>query len=103
MNGEFFWNKLLRYIDEGHVIPIVGPDLLRVKTGDGDRLFYPWLAGRVAHDLGLTEDIEWSFHEVASRTVARGGQLEDVYYAIAQAIPSRGVCDDLNLPTIDAV
>ena len=76
MDGEFFWNKLLRYIDEGHVIPIVGPDLLRVKTGDGDRLFYPWLAWRVAHDLGLTEDIEWSFHEVGSRTVARGGQLD---------------------------
>ena len=42
---------------------------------------------RVARDLGFSDDIEWSLSELGSRTIARDGQLEDLYYAIAQAMP----------------
>jgi hypothetical protein len=96
MDTAFFWNKLLRYIDEGHVIPIVGPDLLCINAGGKEQLFHPWLSGRVARVLGFSDEIEWSLSELASRTVARDGQLEDLYYAIAQALPPRG---EIDVPT----
>jgi hypothetical protein len=37
---EDAWDDLLNYIEERRVIPIVGPDLLRVDTDSGPRLLY---------------------------------------------------------------
>ena len=34
--GEEFWDDLLAYIDEGSVIPFVGPELLTIKTDGAD-------------------------------------------------------------------
>ena len=34
------WEDLLNYIEEKRVIPIVGPELLRVETETGSRLLY---------------------------------------------------------------
>ena len=38
------WDDLLTFIEEGRVIPIVGPELLLVATPEGPRLFYDWVA-----------------------------------------------------------
>ena len=38
------WDDLLNYIEERRVIPIIGPDLLRVQTDRGLRPLYEWLA-----------------------------------------------------------
>ena len=55
------WDDLLNFIEEKRVIPIIGPELLKVETETGPRLFYDWLAftrnigdavGRVANHLG---------------------------------------------------
>ena len=35
--SAFFWDDLLEYIDEKRVIPILGPELLRVPQEGGER------------------------------------------------------------------
>jgi len=37
---EDAWDDLLNYIEERRVIPIIGPDLLRVQTDRGLRPLY---------------------------------------------------------------
>ena len=34
------WDDLLNYIEEHRVIPIIGPELLKVETESGSRLLY---------------------------------------------------------------
>ena len=47
------WDDLLNYIEERRVIPIVGPDLLRVQTDSGLRPLYDWLAEKLAAKLSV--------------------------------------------------
>ena len=47
------WDDLLNFIEERRVIPIVGPELLKVDTDTGPRLLYEWLAERLAAKLGV--------------------------------------------------
>jgi hypothetical protein len=48
---EDFWEDLLTLIDEGKVIPVIGAGV--VTRSDDQRLFYPWLAQRLAERLGI--------------------------------------------------
>jgi hypothetical protein len=50
---EDAWDDLLNYIEERRVIPIVGPELLKVDTETGPRLLYDWIAERLAAKLGV--------------------------------------------------
>ncbi len=45
---EDAWDDLLNYIEERRVIPIIGPELLKVETETGPRLLYDWIAERLA-------------------------------------------------------
>jgi len=47
------WEDLLNYIEERRVIPIVGPELLKVQTDSGPRLLYDWMAEKLATKLGV--------------------------------------------------
>jgi hypothetical protein len=47
------WEDLLNFIEERRVIPIVGPELLKVETETGPRLLYEWIAERLAGKLGV--------------------------------------------------
>ncbi|MDQ5980717.1 MAG: hypothetical protein QG602_3694 [Verrucomicrobiota bacterium] len=47
------WEDLLNYIEEKRVIPIVGPELLKVETESGPRLLAEWLAEKLAARLGV--------------------------------------------------
>ena len=42
------WDDLLNYIEEKRVIPIIGPELLKVDTDTGPRLLYDWIAEKLA-------------------------------------------------------
>jgi len=48
MDDEF-WERLLDRIENGEVVPVVGPGA--VTFGTGDELLYPWLAQRLPADL----------------------------------------------------
>ncbi|HET9835597.1 MAG TPA: hypothetical protein VFP88_04550, partial [Rhodanobacteraceae bacterium] len=50
---EDAWDDLLNYIEEHRVIPIIGPDLLRVQTDAGLRPLYVWLAEKLAVRLSV--------------------------------------------------
>lgn len=47
------WDDLLNYIEEKRVIPIVGPELLKVATESGPRLLFEWLAEKLAARLAV--------------------------------------------------
>lgn len=46
-----FWQRLLRKVAEGQVVPVVGRDLLVVETATGPRLFDQLVAERLAAEL----------------------------------------------------
>jgi len=47
------WEDLLNYIEEKRVIPIIGPELLKVETETGPRLLQEWLAEKLAARLAV--------------------------------------------------
>ena len=47
------WEDLLNFIEERRVIPIIGPELLKVETETGPRLLYDWLAEKLAGKLSV--------------------------------------------------
>jgi hypothetical protein len=48
---EDAWDDLLNYIEERRVIPIIGPELLRVEIEGQSRMLLDWLAERLAKRL----------------------------------------------------
>ncbi|PAW65931.1 MAG: hypothetical protein B9S34_09365 [Opitutia bacterium Tous-C1TDCM] len=76
------WEDLLNYIEERRVIPIVGPELLRVETDGGTRLLYDWLAEKLA--LRLNVDIRslpqpYTLNDVVCWFVGWRGRREEAY------------------------
>jgi hypothetical protein len=54
---EGIWVQLLRYIKAGQVVPIIGPDLLRVEHEGKEVLLDRYIAGRLADVIGLPPDL----------------------------------------------
>jgi hypothetical protein len=76
------WDDLLNYIEERRVIPIVGPDLLRVETDRGPRLLYDWLAEKLAARLavdptGLPQPL--TLNDVVCSYLGQRGRREEAY------------------------
>lgn len=51
--SERFWEDLLLFIEEGKVIPVVGPELVTVQDGEHSVPLCGWLARRLAVVIGL--------------------------------------------------
>lgn len=76
------WDDLLNYIEERRVIPIVGPDLLRVETDRGPRLLYEWLAERLAARLSVdpgTLPQPLTLNDVVCSYLGQRGRREEAY------------------------
>ncbi len=76
------WDDLLNYIEERRVIPIIGPDLLRVQTDSGLRPLYEWLAeklaGRLSVDVvGLPRPL--TLNDVMCCYLGQHGRREEAY------------------------
>lgn len=54
---EDAWDDLLNYIEERRVIPIIGPELLRVQTDQGLQPLHNWLAQKLAARLSIDAEI----------------------------------------------
>jgi hypothetical protein len=65
--SERFWERAIERLEEGSVVPILGPDLLEVVHEGRKSLFYPLVATRLAGFLG-----------VAGGDLPRGRELEEV-------------------------
>src|SRR5262245_11160866 len=85
-----FWEQVLQVVDEGRVIPVVGPDLLLQSQGESPTLLYPLLAERLAQYLELADDgvpSPASLNAVACRYLARGNDPQDIYSALKAVMP----------------
>ncbi len=79
---EDAWDDLLNYIEERRVIPIVGPDLLRVNTPSGPRPLYEWLAEKLAVRLSVdTEGLPrpLTLNDVLCCYLGQRGRREEAY------------------------
>lgn len=79
---EDAWDDLLNYIEERRVIPIIGPDLLRVQTDRGLRPLYEWLAEKLAARLqvdpaGLPQPL--TLNDVVCSYLGQRGRREEAY------------------------
>ena len=79
---EDAWDDLLNYIEERRVIPIIGPDLLRVQTDTGLRPLYEWLAEKLAARLsvdivGLPRPL--TLNDVMCCYLGQHGRREEAY------------------------
>ena len=91
-DGPRFWDQLLQFIEDGRVVPVVGQDLLQMEMDGRTVSLYGWLAEKLAEylevpDEGIPET--GALHEVASRYLAQGGELEDIYPALKSLLPPR--------------
>jgi hypothetical protein len=76
------WDDLINFIEERRVIPIVGPELLRVQTESGSRLLYDWMAEKLAGKLGVdTSRLPegYTLNDVVCWFLSTHGRREDTY------------------------
>jgi hypothetical protein len=79
---EDAWDDLLNYIEERRVIPIVGPDLLRVQTDRGLMPLYEWLAGKLASRLQVDASVlpqPLTLNDVVCSYLGQRGRREEAY------------------------
>jgi hypothetical protein len=79
---EDAWDDLLNFIEERRVIPIVGPELLKVETPAGPRLLYDWMAEKLAARLNVdTSQLPdpYSLNDVVCWFQSARGRREDTY------------------------
>jgi hypothetical protein len=76
------WDDLLNYIEEKRVIPIIGPDLLRVQTDRGLRPLYEWLAEKLAAKLSVDPGVlpqPLTLNDVVCAYLGQRGRREEAY------------------------
>src|SRR5512142_171943 len=76
------WDDLLDYIEDRRVVPIVGPELLRVETATGPRLLYDWLAEKLAARLGVDTarlPAPYTLNDVVCWFLSSRGRREEAY------------------------
>ena len=79
---EAAWEDLLDYIEDRRVIPITGPELLRVDTETGPRLLYDWLAEKLAGKLGVDTSLlpaAYTLNDVVCWFLSARGRREEAY------------------------
>ena len=105
-----FWDDLLLFIEEGKVIPVVGPELLTLRDGEHDVPLSVWLARRLAPIIECPEaDLPAGFdlNDVVSLHLRRGGERDDLYSRIlrllreAKPAPSAALLALAGIPKLD--
>jgi hypothetical protein len=97
---EGFWKDLLYLIKKEMVIPVIGAGV--VTRGDDQSLFYPWLARRLAEDLGIRLDkgtTPINLNDVATEHLLRKGNPNTLYLRIAQILDEE--CPDPGQSLLD--
>jgi hypothetical protein len=90
---EDLWERLLQYIEDGTVIPVVGQELLTIDKGGIPVPFYDELALRLAERLTVAfpaaaprEPLNW----VTSRFLEGGGEPERIYSELQRIVRKLG-------------
>lgn len=77
-----FWSQLLSRLKKREVIPVVGPDAIRLEDEGVSCTLDTYLARRVARDLGVDPGETPTLHAVACSFLKEARQLDDVYTTI---------------------
>jgi hypothetical protein len=83
------WDDLLSFIEERRVIPIVGPELLRVNTDRGPRLLLDWVAERLAGRLNVNIaelPQPYTLNDVVCWFLSARGRREEAYVRMRSII-----------------
>ncbi len=86
------WDDLLNFIEERRVIPIIGPELLKVETETGPRLLYDWIAEKLAARLNVDTarlPQPYTLNDVVCWYLSSHGRREDTYTRM-RTHPARG-------------
>ena len=86
------WDDLINYIEERRVIPIVGPELLRVETDSGPRLLYDWMAEKLAAKLSVDTSRlpeAYTLNDVVCWFLSTHGRREDTYTRMRSTLRMR--------------
>ncbi len=86
-NTERFWEQLLDFIEDGRVIPVIGPELLILEINGETTHLYTYLAQQLARRLKIDFQPEDSLNTVVCRHLSQGGQREDIYPDLKRVMP----------------
>jgi hypothetical protein len=86
-NIERLWEQLLDLIEDGRVIPIVGPELLLLDIDGRMTFLYSYLAEQLANRLLISSEPADTLNSVVCRYISQGGQREDIYPELKRAMP----------------
>ncbi len=84
---ERLWEQIFAYIEDGCVIPIIGPELLLHDIDGKTRFLYSYLAEQLAKRLQISSEPEDTLNAVVCRYLSQGGEREDIYPELKQAMP----------------
>src|SRR5580765_4521983 len=82
MDDRRFWDQLIPLLEEGRVIPVVGPDVLIIQVDGQPVPLYEHLARRLSVLLDLpspSPESHPTLNDVACLYIANHGELENVY------------------------
>jgi hypothetical protein len=86
---EDAWDDLLDFIEEKRVVPIVGPELLKVETASGPCLLHDWIAERLAARLNVDTSLlprPYSINDVVCWYLSTHGRREDTYVRMRSVV-----------------
>jgi len=95
-----FWEDLLAYLEEGRVVPIVGPELATVSRPTGIATVHRVIAEKLAERLRLDACAlppEFGINDVVCASLAAGGRREELYSKV------RAIAKDLGVAPPDAL
>jgi TIR domain/SIR2-like domain len=84
-----FWKYLLHYIDEGKVIPVLGPELCTILEGDSEIPLYTWLAGRLADEVKIPREAlpaNFGLNDVVSQHLKKSNDREVLYSEVSMIL-----------------
>jgi len=90
--SERFWEDLLDWIEDGRVIPVIGPELVTVDDGGTQVPLYSWLARRLAEEIGMPlSDLPDPFdlNDVVVKSLRSHNDQRDEIYSTLRRILSR--------------
>jgi hypothetical protein len=105
--SERFWEDLLLFIEDGKVIPVVGPELVTVDEGGTATPLTRWVARRLAQRLEVPEPAlppAYELNDVVSHYLRDGGEREGLYSRILKILrdgkltPARPLRDLAGIP-----
>jgi hypothetical protein len=103
---EDFWDNLLDYIQDGTVIPVIGPELVTVQEDGVDVSLYRWIAKRLAGDLNLPiAELREGFgiNDVVSMHLRGRGEREELYAQIHRMLRNAALKPSESLKTLAGI